>query len=351
MRYARVLNGTCLLAACLLNACDTQMPRPPGAEYEGDAFTFHKIQDDIYHAIGTGNLAAGANATIIINENDVLLVDSHISPAAAWALLRELQPITDKPVRYVVNTHFHFDHVHGNQVFPSDVEIIGHEFTREMIATGRTKSGRAYDSFIGTLPDQVADLRRRVEATTDTSQRAELERRLTIQENYVAATDAVEAIPPTTTLARRMTLFRGGREIRLMFFGRGHTGGDVVVYLPQERVLITGDLLTEGIPYMGDGYLQEWAETLEQLKPLEFDVVLPGHGQAFRERQKVDYLQAYLLDLWTKAADMHRRGVSAEEAATRIDMRSHADHFDITNVGVQPHAVLRVYELLEEGGG
>ena len=116
MRYTRALNGTGLLAACLLNACDTQMPRPPGAEYEGDAFTFHRIQDDIYHAIGTGNLTAGANAAIIINENDVLLVDSHISPAAAWALLRELQPITDKPVRYVVNTHFHFDHVHGNQI-------------------------------------------------------------------------------------------------------------------------------------------------------------------------------------------------------------------------------------------
>ena len=97
---------------------------PAGAVYEGEAFTFNQIQPGIYHAVGTGNLAVGCNGSIFVNEDDVLVVDSHITPAAAWALLKELKNITDKPVRYVVNTHFHFDHAHGNQVFPDDVDPI-----------------------------------------------------------------------------------------------------------------------------------------------------------------------------------------------------------------------------------
>ena len=79
-------------------------------------------------------MTVGSNSAIIINDNDVTLVDSHISPAAAWVLLDELKSITTKPVRYVINTHFHYDHSHGNQIFGNDVEIIGHEFTRDHAA-------------------------------------------------------------------------------------------------------------------------------------------------------------------------------------------------------------------------
>src|SRR5688500_2590238 len=89
----------------LLSSASAQ-ERAPGASFEGKAYTFHKIRDDLYHVVGTGNLAVGANAAVVINEADVLLVDSHVSPAAAQVLLDELKAITSKPVRYVVNTHF-----------------------------------------------------------------------------------------------------------------------------------------------------------------------------------------------------------------------------------------------------
>ena len=110
-----------------LNATEQVLARPAGALHNGPAFRFTKIADDIYHARGTGALNVGTNSVVIINEADVMLVDSHISPAAAWVLLDELKTITRKPVKYVVNTHFHFDHAHGNQVFPPDVEVIGHD--------------------------------------------------------------------------------------------------------------------------------------------------------------------------------------------------------------------------------
>jgi len=324
---------------------------PAGAVYQGEAFTFHEIQPGIYHAVGTGNLAVGCNGSIFVNKDDVLVVDSHITPAAAWALLKELKNITDKPVRYVVNTHFHFDHAHGNQVFPADVEIIGHEFTREKLVAGASKSGRSWDLFVGGLPARITEMEAELKAARDASDKTkadELEKNIEIQKHYQDATGAIEVTPPTTTLSQRMTLFRGGREIQLLYFGRGHTGGDVVVYLPKEKVVATGDLMTAGLSYMGDGYLEEWADTLEELKGLDFEWILPGHGEAFQERERIDYFQAYIRDLSQKIAKMHADGVSAADAAKTIDMTNHAAHFPtITGPGVHPHAVARAYALLE----
>ena len=326
-----------------------QLSRPPGAEYVGRAFEFGRINESVYIAIGTGNLVVASNGAIVINDDDVLIVDSHISPASAWALLEELKEVTDKPVRYVVNTHFHFDHCHGNQIYPSGVEIIGHEFTREMIVAGQSNNGRTYNTMMAGLPQQISDLRAQVAETTDQTERTELERQLRIQENYAVAAVSVEPTPPTTTLTDRLTLFRGSREIRIIYLGRAHTGGDVVVHLPEERILITGDLIVDGTPYMGDGYLTDWIGTLDNLKKLDFDVILPGHGQPLYGKFMIEHLQAYIGDLLAKITDSHAAGVPAENAAQTIDMLAHAENFpSITEVGVSVAAVERAYELFDE---
>ena len=228
-------------------------------------------------------------------------------PAAAQAVVDEIEAFTDKPVRYVVNTHYHFDHAHGNQIYPSDVHVIGHEVTREMLENGGSM-GRSYELFVGGLPDQVAALEEQVAASEDDSERSELEARLAYMRNYLAGQQDLVPAGPNTTLSERMTLFRGEREIRLLFFGRGHTGGDVVVHLPNERVIVTGDLLVPGLPYMGDGFLDEWDDTLEHLKSLDFDWVLPGHGNPFQETERITYLQEYMRDLQARARRIARAG-------------------------------------------
>ena len=320
---------------------------PPGSDYEGQAFTFHKIRDDVYHAVGTGALAVGCNGAVIVNEHDVLIVDSHMTPAAAWALEKELVAITDKPVRYVVNTHFHFDHAHGNQVFGDDVEIIAHTFTHGKLDRGESKQGRAYESYVLSLPARIEQAEDRL-ASLEGEEKEQMAERIAGMKKFWEATRDVEPRTPTMALERSLVLHRGGREIRLHFLGRGHTGGDVVVYLPKEKVLITGDLLTAGLPYMGDGYVTEWIETLEALKALKFDVILPGHGAAFEDASKIDHLQAYLRDVWSKVSALHEAGISAEEAAGKIDMSAHAEHFSgISGPGVPAHTVERIYELLD----
>src|SRR6185436_13291365 len=96
------------------------LQQPAGTGHTGKAFRFNKVKEGVYHAVGTGAVTVVGNSSIIVNDNDVILVDDHVSPAAAWVLLDELKAITDKPVRTVINTHFHYDHSHGNQVFGPD---------------------------------------------------------------------------------------------------------------------------------------------------------------------------------------------------------------------------------------
>src|SRR4030095_10292814 len=100
--------------------------------------------------------------------------------------------------------------------------------------------------------------------------------------------------PRNLTRATQMTLYRGQREIQIRYLGRGHTAGDVVVFLPNEKVVMTGDFLTSALSNMSDSYPEEWAASLEALKKLDFDTVLPGHGEAFMDKAKIDYFQAYL---------------------------------------------------------
>jgi len=340
-----VLAGT---AAIVSRPGAAQRPRPPGAEFSGEAFRLTKVRDGVYHAVGTGAMSVGCNAAVIVNDEDVLVVDSNSTPAAAWALAEQIKTITDKPIRYVVNTHFHWDHAHGNQIYGPDVEIIGHEFTRRMVAAGESMRGRSYDMFVGAVPSQVAQLRKQVDGLTDAATRRKLGEQLRVQEQYLEAIGSVKPQPPTLTLDQSMTLYRGGREIRLLYLGRGHTGGDIVVYLPKERVVATGDLLGAGPSYLGDAYPTEWVATLDRLRALDFDTVLPGHGDVFEGKTKIEQFQAYLEDFWRQARALHDQGLSAEEAARRIDLRAHAGAYPtIRDVGVLNHGVYRAYDLIE----
>jgi glyoxylase-like metal-dependent hydrolase (beta-lactamase superfamily II) len=321
---------------------------PAGTSHSGKAFRFNKVKEGIYHAVGTGSLAVVGNSAVIVNERDVVVVDDHVSPAAAWVLLDELKEITDKPVRAVINTHFHFDHAHGNQVFDSNVDIIGHEFTRQMLLGGKSIAMPLYKNYLAGLPQQVEDLKKRVAAEPDAARKATLQGQLQAAENNMASQAELKPTPPNVTLRTEMTLYRGDREIQIRFLGRGHTAGDVVVYLPKEKVVCTGDFLTAALSNMSDAYVNEWVTSLDELKKLDFDMVLPGHGEAFTDKAKIGYFQDYLRDVWSEVSRLKQQGVSAEEASKRADLTKHKDHFPgIQGPGVPLIGVQRIYELLD----
>ncbi len=327
-------------------AAQMRTPKPAGVLQKTRAYRFNKIRDDIYHAVGTGALTVGANSSIIINEKDVTLVDSHISPAAAWVLLDELKSITPKPVRHVIITHFHYDHAHGSQIFGEGVEIIGHEFTRDVLL--HDKENKLFSSYLAGLPAGIETLKTRLAAETDSARKDQLQAQLEAAEANRASQAEVQAVPPNVTLKDKLTIFRGNREIQLLYLGRGHTGGDVVVFLPTERILCSGDLMTNGTSNMVDGFPDEWVNTLDELKKLDFDTVLPGHGEAFTGKEKITAYQSYLRDIWTQVGRLKQQGVSAEDAAKRVDMTSHQPDFPtIQGLGVNAQWVSRMYEVMD----
>ena len=321
---------------------------------ESETHRFVEVAKGVWHVSGNGKIHTMSNAMVLVGEFDTLVVDSHVTPSAARTLLDSLAVITDKPVRYLVNSHYHFDHAHGNQSFPSGIEIIGHEFTRAKLSgtLGNVLDESTFRSFSDPVPSLVASLGEQIASESDLARKAELQERLRVQTDYMNAIGEVVPTPPNITLADKMTLFQvvpeGSREIQLLHFGRAHTGGDVVIYLPQEKVVFTGDMMLPGLAYMGDGHVDEWPDALEGLKGLDFDTWLPGHGPVMRSKVPISNFQDYLRDLWVKSNEFYRLGVEWQEAAKQIDMTNHArNYFQIRGPGVDPRAIRRIFELLE----
>jgi glyoxylase-like metal-dependent hydrolase (beta-lactamase superfamily II) len=329
-----------------------QAPGAPAAR----AYRFERLAEGVYFATGTGAMTTMSNSLVIVNSDHTMLVDTSVTPVAARALVAEIKAeLTDKPIKYVINSHYHFDHAHGNQIFGSDVEIVGHDFVRTAL-TSNVIQQRTNQSFTANIPNQIAQMRTRISQTTDPEERARLEASLGVTEMHYRGVQETVPTPPTVTFSDSLTINKGGREVQLHFLGRGHTAGDTMVYLPAERIVFTGDFF-EGRPdggilsFMGDGFANEWPDSLERLKALDFEVIVPGHGAPLRERQQIDDFQAYLRDFWRQASALRAQGVTAEEAVQRMDMSRHAARYGERTVSrVDARAVLRAYELLQVQG-
>lgn len=311
---------------------------------ETETHRFEEVAEGVFFVSGAGAMVTRSNAMVVVTEEDVLVVDSHITPAAGRALVEGIAQITDKPIRTLVNTHFHYDHAHGNQAFGPKVRVVGHEYTRHKMATAPLEE----HTFKGSSERdrQTLEEMRAALETAPEAEREALETQISIQAAHVESTAEVDPVAPDTTLAEKMTFFRGGREIELHFLGRAHTGGDVVVYLPADRLVFTGDMMLGGPPWPGDGWVNEWPATLERLKQLDFDLILPGHGPYFRDRELIDYVQAFHRELWEVVSALHAEGVSAEDAVERIDLSHHAENLPPARVRVDLRGVQRMYMVL-----
>ena len=325
---------------------------PPAASpypvVQGKVYKFEKVAEGVYY--GTGGL--GGNHTVIVNDNDVFLVDDGSTPATARDLLADIKLLTDKPVRSVVNTHFHYDHADGNSIFGPEVSIIAHEFVRNAILNFNVLQREPYLTSMGNrYPELIASLQKQVAAESDTARKADLQKQLADAQKILVDIKAIKPVPPNVTYSTKMTLHKGSREIQILFLGRGHTAGDTVVYLPKEKIVITGDLMESQVAYMGDAYFDEWISTLGKLKDLDFRLDLPGHGHPFSDKEMISAFQSYLKDVTAKVADLRKQGVSPDDAAKRVDLTAYQKFFpNITGVGADLRGVRRIYAWMDERG-
>jgi cyclase len=332
---------------------------------QGKYYKFEKIADGVYYASpgynGTffpfgSNPFFGANLVVIVNKDDVLLVDSATTPRAARALMADVKRLTDKPIRTVVNTHWHYDHTDGNSAFGPQVQIIGHEYVRHAIETFDILHNEPFRSSTANAPKAMIDrFTKQAAAEKDPVKKAALQKQLAdtqaATKEFAADIKEIKPTPPNLTYRDKLVLYRGGREIDLLFLGRGHTGGDTVVFLPKEKIVCTGDLMESRIAFMGSAFFDEWLKTLDALKRLDFTTDLPGHGAPFTNKGLITAFQSYLTDILAQTAKLKAQGVSADDAAKRVDLRSHAKDFpDIEDVGAEFRGVRRIYAWMDEKG-
>jgi len=324
MRPTQRFAATCFAVTALalgLAGCGEEAP--PDGTILTDTHTFEEVAPGVYFIVGRNDVIfVQSNAMLVVTDEDALVVDSHVTPAAARALIASIAEVTDKQVTHLVNTHYHFDHAHGNQAFPEDVAIVGHEFTRAMLLTDVMDQPTA-SIFTGNIPNEIAAMQAAAEATEDGEEKDQELNALRVPQAPYVAIGETEPTPPNVPPTRRMTIHRTfegrDRPIELLHLGRGHTGGDVVVLLPSERVVFTGDLVLAGAAYIGDGYVDEWLDTLDRSTALEFDLILPGHGPTFSDPAQVDALRQFLSDFWNQASAAHEQGLSPEEAIAEIE--------------------------------
>jgi cyclase len=221
------------------------------------------------------------NTTVIIGERQVFVVDTCFLPSAAQEDIAQIRQWTDKPVSFVLNTHFHNDHNLGNRNYVSEfpaLTIIAHvETKKEMDRFGPGSAGRE-EKTIATFRNMLETGKTRDGQVLSDDDKAEVKKALARQIQWTEQIREVKFQSATLTFGHDFSIDIGNREVEVKFLGRGNTAGDAVVYLPKEKIVVAGDLVVNPIPYTYDGYPVEWIQTLENLTHLDADTVVPGHG-------------------------------------------------------------------------
>jgi cyclase len=272
---------------------------------------------------------AVGNSLIIINEEDVVVVDAALTPSSAAAILREIRKRTSNPVRYLVMTHWHDDHVLGAQTyleaFPG-LEIIAHSATRAALVEGVMPDLETnLTAYPEALEQTEAQLRSGVGADgtplTD-AQRASQERFARILRDYIPEMRNTRVVLPTVLVDDALVLHRGQREIRIRWMGRGNTAGDLIVHLPAERIVATGDLVVAPTPFALGSFIGDWIGTLGAVRALGAEVLVPGHGPVMRDTSYADTVVQLLESVRAQVADAVARGLTLEETRRAVDLET-----------------------------
>lgn len=294
--------------------------------------------DDSYDVVDLGNgihaiewrekpIHPEPNVLVIVNDDDVVVVDSSLLPSTSRTVIREIRKLTPKPVRYVVNTHWHDDHVLGNFVYREawpGVEFIAHPNTREDAAAlafgaeaadldGVRKQIAGFEEMVrsGKRPDGTA--------LSDASRKRAADI-IAGQKRYLSERPTVRTVLPDVLVTDSLILRRGARTIEVHYLGRGNTRGDVVVYLPSEKLLATGDLVVAPTPFGIGSYYRDWIATLDKLMQFDAKTIFLGHGPIQHDYAHVRNVRGLLEALVTRVGDEVARGASLDEVKKSVTL-------------------------------
>lgn len=259
--------------------------------------------------------------TFVVGDDGVIVFDAGGVPLMAESAITKIRSVSDKPVTHVVVSHWHQDHNWGvgnfKQAYPG-VEVIAHPYTREALLERSPPALERIQS--STVRERNMESAEALMAAPENREWAErfVEDMDIMDREY----KRIEPAYPTMTFERRLVLHSGRRTVELLHLGKGNTAGDIVMWLPSERIVATGDMVVRPTPYGFGSHPAEWARSLAALKDLDYTVLIPGHGDLQRDTGYVDLLIETLNLVVGQTEALVAEGLDEEEVASRLDFTS-----------------------------
>lgn len=287
-------------------------------------FTVYLVADGVYAAIANQGTGAMANAGFVDAGESVIVFDSMNTQQAAAELRQVATELTGKPISHLINSHWHGDHVRGNQAF-RDVNIVASDRTRELmqeihperIATQQT-SIHEFKDYILKLETERGKLKSQVELE-------ELHKQISTLDEIVQSLPTLELVLPTETFESKWSFQGTARTVECYTLGSGHTGCDSILYLPTERICFIGDLIAiQNHMLIIDGDIHNWIGILEKLKQWEIDTIVPGHGP-IGGKEWILEAQRYLRHVLAQVNSLTQAGRSTSELSAVVMAEQYQD--------------------------
>ena len=343
LAQARTLVALAVALGAPLHAARAATPetvaRDPGARMERLADGVYAIiHDDATHDFPTGATEwPHGNTGVVVGDDGVLVVDATYTPSRARADIALIRAVTRLPVRYLVNTHWHGDHTHGNaayrQAFPN-VVVLGATANRDFIALNQARyphNATAPESRQRKALAQLVALQASGKDSTGrvltAVERARLDTVIREHQTELQELAAVVVAPPTLGFEGTLTLFLGSRRVELRDEGRANSPHDVTVYLPTERVLYTGDVVVHPIPYAWQSHPVPWLDVLRRLESVPVAALVPGHGPVMHDQAYTRQVRELLEATTTRVAAAIRQGMSADDVQRTVRLDDLRDRF------------------------
>ncbi len=323
--FLRVLMGGALAGVSVIELAYHRAAWARAALPDSDVklFDLEKVADGIYMAQARPQSMINSNSAIFVGSKDVVVVDSHSKPSAAASLVRQIKrEITEKPVRYVINSHFHWDHTQGNHAYRVAEEKI------DFIATTATKqlmSDLAVVRVKASLDEAAAkleELEGRAAASTSSEEKAFCADQIAQLESYRAELQNYTPELPTITFDKSYVIQDKAHDLHIRFHGHAHTAGDLTVFCPQKRAIATGDVIHGFLPFIADGFPKVWPGTIDVIGQQEFDHILPGHASLQTGRGVMLSIRNYIEELTGKVEEGKNAGKSVVELQKTITVAS-----------------------------
>lgn len=319
--FLRVLMGGALTGASLMELAwhRAAWARAAGPAADAKLFDLEKAADGVYFAKARPQAMINCNAAVFVRSKDVVVVDAHSKPSAAASLVAQIRSeLTANPVRYLVNTHFHWDHMQGDHAYRQSgerVDIIASNATKKLMSD--LSVARMKES-LEQIPPQIENLRKRAEASTSAAEKEFCAEQIRQLESYQAEMKDFTLELPTITFDNSYVLRDPAFDLHLDFHGRAHTAGDVFVFCPQRRAIATGDASHGWVPNLGDGYPHAWPATIDTVLKADFKYVLGGHGPMQSDRVVMTNQRNYIEELTGKVEEGKRDGLTVEQMQKRF---------------------------------